>query len=1633
MRITITAGANVYLISGESHAHTDGNFQGRLLNEINLSEALNTVGAMPVTLNLSIRNDDGYILRSVDLWAATVEIEADGGQAWAGKITAYDNDADGILRVVATERAAPEIEIQIPDEVARLVTVDENFHTSAVNVTLPLVVGGTVAEPHLIKGILIDKTAGIYLLCVGEIHQVVKVYRGTEELSIGYDAYTGTALQASYAGIAYVQITDEDLLFNDDGSYVEISAEVVGVKLGASTIEECRNGARFLQYLLTTAATGACGWGLGIASEDLDSTSFTTAISRLDTAGLKLDGVFYFRQTAQAWIDQICQAIRGSYSIGGDGKRRLFVNASGSSVKTYDESNMRVLRDGKGAYTGRVYNKGKLDYGYNPITGQFMQSAQYENSTSIAAIGEQEFYGQSYLIKDATTAQAILEYNCKKSLIGADKVLFETDELAEGCRVGDIITLAHTTKGLTGTYQITSLEMGDYLHTIEAEKYSTDIFTVGTPGTTIDWATDAPIASSIFPGNPSGLNLSTVVDYDSDGDGAARPWIEGTFTPPEGKYLGAAVFWGEGEEPATWNAHGSIRGTSFRVGPVKSGQLYTVKVQLFNSSGASGAISATITPGKHADLPPTPTISVQPGFGCIVVSIGVEDFTALAEFEIQRRKSDGSGLTIVTQKHRSTRLVDDSPEILTNYTLAYQYQVRSVSNSRQFSAWSAWSDSVSPVQVQSKDITDLPIIGKQFLTAEDVGEEVDGVKFTAAGIEMWEDGVRKVFIPVTGDPVFNGTITALAGYIGECVIADGGLRSADFVSQHRGWNISKYGNAEFNNLRARGAIETAVFRKDEISVVGGKTLIRPAAVVEDYDYAAYLDEVAEASFEAYWAQLDELLDETIALPAFMPPADYDEFYATELDYWMQLSEVLVTGVFATVVTEADFSSATQQAALAAHWAQLDELLDESVSVPTFPYSTFAAYEQIEIDGWMQLNDMLDLDVFEPAIGANDTRLYLDYAADFAAGDVVRLKNETNDYWAVIASVGADYVDLSQRSGAIFDITPGQAVVNYGKAGSGGILLDGQSPLIDLFSHAGEPWNGTDLLVRQGNLNGWGGINTDVYGLAIGTPESDYILAIPGQGIFLNAKIQISGGAGIANLTDAGAAALADDLDGIGDGATYKRTTANEKAGAGRAYSGLDTNNRLITAVIPATAVSPSGSGLYMGSNYMGFYNSGWKTYMDSSGNFALVGSGAHGLSWNAGTGVLTVNGDITVQDGAITSAKITTGQIVGKDIRTATNAGNGTVSGLKLTSSGLEAWNGATRTVFIQSNGAASFSGVVSCGSGSSLAGFTATATDLTAGSGSTAIGISTDTAKLAFWAGSATPSSAPFRVSHAGSVVMTSGFISGMVIDSNQLAVGSTGASDIVKLDGANKRIGWLSTSIGTRHAMITMSGFHAHYSYSGVTTNAYMAPGTGATASDAPVYVVMQSNSRYGVSTDGRVYAEGGYYPTSDERCKSEIEDVSVLNSLRQIRVKKYHLDDYKIAKIRHEKELLGNLKSNNVIASKSAFPSEPEIENYNPCKSIGVIAQDFNKAFGIGNNNEETYNLTDAIGVALRAIQELAEIVDDLKAENAELRAALKLPEKQKKQANSIEFTAEDIEKAADSHVKAAYENLIQIIAQ
>lgn len=87
----------------------------------------------------------------------------------------------------------------------------------------------------------------------------------------------------------------------------------------------------------------------------------------------------------------------------------------------------------------------------------------------------------------------------------------------------------------------------------------------------------------------------------------------------------------------------------------------------------------------------------------------------------------------------------------------------------------------------------------------------------------------------------------------------------------------------------------------------------------------------------------------------------------------------------------------------------------------------------------------------------------------------------------------------------------------------------------------------------------------------------------------------------------------------------------------RANAAIGALNQIVTRVIPASAAAPTGSGLYLGSDFMGFYNgSNWKTYMDNSGNFSISGSsGTQGLTWSATNNTLSIDGAITARSGSI--------------------------------------------------------------------------------------------------------------------------------------------------------------------------------------------------------------------------------------------------------------------------------------------------------------------------------------------------------------------------------------------------------------
>lgn len=167
-----------------------------------------------------------------------------------------------------------------------------------------------------------------------------------------------------------------------------------------------------------------------------------------------------------------------------------------------------------------------------------------------------------------------------------------------------------------------------------------------------------------------------------------------------------------------------------------------------------------------------------------------------------------------------------------------------------------------------------------------------------------------------------------------------------------------------------------------------------------------------------------------------------------------------------------------------------------------------------------------------------------------------------------------------------------------------------------------------------------GAHNDVW---IGPSSADKRLSWDGSTLTVKGAIVVqAGSSGIGSFSDA-------NIDNIADGATYRRTTLNEKTGAARAYAALDSSNILTTRVDPGAnwGANPGAgvAGLLLGADYMGYWTgSAWRSYMDNAGRFYLnAGAGSNYLSWDGST--LTINGSINVTGGNAATLDNVTGAI----------------------------------------------------------------------------------------------------------------------------------------------------------------------------------------------------------------------------------------------------------------------------------------------------------------------------------------------------------------------------------------------------
>ena len=160
--------------------------------------------------------------------------------------------------------------------------------------------------------------------------------------------------------------------------------------------------------------------------------------------------------------------------------------------------------------------------------------------------------------------------------------------------------------------------------------------------------------------------------------------------------------------------------------------------------------------------------------------------------------------------------------------------------------------------------------------------------------------------------------------------------------------------------------------------------------------------------------------------------------------------------------------------------------------------------------------VLDGDVLATDMTAADNSTMTTKATtSFAVGDILRIKDGTNDEWFTVSNIASapTYTvtrDSASAYGANANPTwkKGATIVNYGQSGDGGLYMtasESNAPYLSVFTHAGSPWDTITTRLRIGNLNGYLGYSTDLYGVAIGDSDN-YLKYEPTNGLRIKGTI-----------------------------------------------------------------------------------------------------------------------------------------------------------------------------------------------------------------------------------------------------------------------------------------------------------------------------------------------------------------------------------------------------------------------------------------------------------------------------------------------------------------------------------------------
>lgn len=477
----------------------------------------------------------------------------------------------------------------------------------------------------------------------------------------------------------------------------------------------------------------------------------------------------------------------------------------------------------------------------------------------------------------------------------------------------------------------------------------------------------------------------------------------------------------------------------------------------------------------------------------------------------------------------------------------------------------------------------------------------------------------------------------------ELIVLDsqGNLQSGNpgFVSGLLGWQIGHTGNAEFNNIVARGELHASIFVVDEFSASGGTLVVAPAGKLEN-----------DMTLHTTTGTTDDIVIRSTAIGD------------TDLDIR---------------TTSGTFSGTT----LAVRW--LTNYFDIT-DPPSGHALVFSPGDVLRCKTIMG-NGGIDLyDVWFRVNSNNDQSAYWRYYVSWIQGGADGI---TIPAGAAIISYGqegdgrilltadqntAPYIDVfnvgpdpwSGESGSVIPRTRIGRLDGVGLPAVSGIeqygivsstdLSDASAPYF-VASNLGLSMYRVDLTLSDGtnqtaqiSAGGRVRLGTDIANeatrgfefdpmtgnLLIGQNAANHVEWTQATGIVnIAGAITITGGSGYANISDKPTALSGINstegtkLGGIADGATVGAAWGSNLTGRpaeltdGRVSAGLDTyanGSGLLTKVLPGSNVgTPAGAGLYLGADKMGYFSgSAWRTYMANDGKFYFAGTGGAGIAWD---------------------------------------------------------------------------------------------------------------------------------------------------------------------------------------------------------------------------------------------------------------------------------------------------------------------------------------------------------------------------------------------------------------------------------